>query len=104
MPVCPGFVEKDSSWLGQLDIPPNTVEELRAVPTFQRRNGGTDGGLREAQRLGCTSDVLPLRHGNEDPELLQSHPAHLIARGCIAITGPPFIVNIDWLDRNMLMD
>ncbi len=53
-----------------------TVEQLRAVPAFQRRDGGTGSGSREVQRHGCRGHALPLRHDG-GPELLQSHPAHL---------------------------
>ena len=77
----PGLVEKGASRLGQGDVPPDAVEQSRAVPALQRCDGGAGDGLRKVQRLGGAGDVLAFRDGDEYPKLLQGHAAQLSRRG-----------------------
>ncbi len=69
----PCLIEKGASRLGQRDIPPDTLEQLRSMPALKRRNRGAGGGLRKIERLGPARDVLPFRHRDEYPKLLQGH-------------------------------
>ncbi len=65
--------EEQAAGLGQLDTPPDPVEQLDGVPALQDGDGRADRRLDEVERLGGPGDVLALGHRHEDAQLVEGH-------------------------------
>jgi hypothetical protein len=80
------------------------MEQFYAMPALQRGNGGAGSGLRKVQRLRRAGDMLPFRNRDEDPKLLQGHPAHPVPRGRAAGSPKQSIWKTDRSNLNMQLD
>ena len=69
----PSLRQEDGSGLGQLDTPADAMEQLGAVPRFQRRDRGAGRRLRQMQRLGRPRDMLAFGDGDKDAKLVECH-------------------------------
>lgn len=69
----PRFRQKSLSCLGQLDVPPDPVEQLGVVPFLQGRNRVARGRLREVQGASGLGDMLSFGDRDEDAELFEGH-------------------------------